>query len=68
MNINSAVSISRVHSELQNTRNNAEKSALAAGKTGDVKASDTDAALETMETAAKIELYKYEEKPWKSDT
>ncbi|WP_426117589.1 hypothetical protein [Pseudomonas sp. DSP3-2-2] len=64
MNINSAVSVSSVYPLVQNRKIDVERPALAAGKLGDIKALDADAAPEALDTADKIELYEYQEKPW----
>jgi len=67
LNINSAVSVSSAYSLVQNRKFDVERPALATGTPGDIKALDVDAAPGTLETADKIELYEYEEKPWESE-
>ncbi|WP_426140449.1 hypothetical protein [Pseudomonas sp. DWP3-1-2] len=66
MNINSAVSFSSICSVVQSKKIDIERSAIASGKSGDVKTVAAGAAPETLEEADKIEHYEYEEKPWMS--
>jgi len=67
VNINSAVRVSSIYPLVQNRKIDVERPALAAGKSGNVKALDANAAPEALETADKIELYEYQEKPWESE-
>jgi len=63
LNINSAVSVSSIYSA-HNKKNDAEKSALAPAKPGDVKALNAAQGAEALTVAEKISHYEYEEKPW----